>query len=165
MKFTNNCCAVIRFPLPGAIMFPKEKIRNEVSIMQFLLETSSDKSLIPVPTIFRWGETKESPSDLGPFIIMNYIHHKGSMGDLLEMPGRQGGQRPVLNPDLKPARLESLYRKLAYILLSLSILSLNRIGSLDKNDDFTWEVLHRPLSYSMNEIVAAGDATPIETTD
>lgn len=66
-------------------MFPQEKVRNEVSIMQFILE----KTPIPVPCIFRSVETKESPSDLGPFIIMSYINHKGSMGDLLETPGRQ----------------------------------------------------------------------------
>ncbi|CAG7948626.1 unnamed protein product [Penicillium salamii] len=141
------------------------EIRNEVSIMQFLLE----KSPIPVPSIFRWGETKESPSDLGPFIIMNYIHHKRSMGDLLEMPGRQGGQPPVLNPDLKLARLEALYGKLANIVLSLSTLSFNRIGSLGKNDHSTREVLHRPLSYSMNEIVQLGtlprSELPINTYD
>ncbi|CAG8945565.1 unnamed protein product [Penicillium salamii] len=165
MEFTNNCGAIIRFPLPGAVMFPEEKIRNEVSIMQLLLE----KSPIPVPSIFRWGETKESPSNLGPFIIMNYIHHKRSMGDLLEMPGRQRGQTPVLNPDLKLARLEALYGKLANIVLSLSTLSFNRIGSLGKNDHSTWEVLHRPLSYSMNEIVQLGtlprSELPINTYD
>ncbi|CAG7978863.1 unnamed protein product [Penicillium salamii] len=165
MNFTNNCGAIIRFPLPGAVMFPEEKIRNEVSIMQFLLE----KSPIPVPSIFRWGETKESPSDLGPFIIMNYIHHKRSMGDLLEMPGRQGGQPPVLDPDLKLARLEALYGQLANIVLSLSTLSFSRIGSLGKNDHSMWEVLHRPLSYSMNEIVQLGtlprSKLPINTYD
>lgn len=79
-----------------------------------------------------------------------------SVGDLLEMPGRQPGQPPVLNPDLKPARLEALYGELARIVLSLSTLSLSRIGSLAKNDVSTWEVLHRPLSYSMNEIVQLG---------
>lgn len=69
MTFTNNSSAIIRFPLPGAIMFPEEKVRNEVSIMQFLLEQTSDKIPIPIPTIFRWAETKESPSELAPFII------------------------------------------------------------------------------------------------
>ncbi|KAI9045958.1 Aminoglycoside phosphotransferase [Aspergillus affinis] len=33
MKFPNNYGAVIRFPIPGAVMFPEEKVRNEVSIM------------------------------------------------------------------------------------------------------------------------------------
>lgn len=86
-------------------MFPEEKVRNEVSIMQFLSEKTSDKIPIPVPSIFRWTKTKESPLELGPFIIMNYIPHEGSMGDLLETPGRQPGQRPVLNPELNPMRL------------------------------------------------------------
>ncbi|KAJ5562528.1 hypothetical protein N7535_003023 [Penicillium sp. DV-2018c] len=157
MEFTNNYAAVIRFPVPGAVMFPEEKIRNEVSTMQFLLEKSSDKIPIPLPSVFRWAETKESPSDLGPFIIMDYIHHKGSMVDLLQTPGLEGRQPPVLNPALKPARLGALYGKLANIVLSLSTLSFNRIGSLTKHDkDSTWEVLHRPLSYSMNEIVQLG---------
>ncbi|KAJ5198247.1 uncharacterized protein N7498_007364 [Penicillium cinerascens] len=156
MMFTNNSGAVIRFPLPGHVMFPEEKVRNEVSVMQFLLEKTSDRIPITVPSILRWAETKESPSDLSPFIIMDYIHHKGDMGDLLEKPGRQGGQRPVLNPDLKPVRLEVLYIKLANIVLSLSTLSLSRIGSLDKNDDSTWEVSRRPLSYFMNETVQLG---------
>lgn len=156
MTFIDNSSAIIRFPLPGAIMLPEEKVRNEVSIMRFLLDQTSDKIPIPVPSVFRWAETKESPSELGPFIIMNYIPHKGSMGDLLEAPGRQVGQRLVLNPDLEPARLEALYGKLASIVLSLSTLFTNRIGSLHKNEDSTWEVLHRPLSYSMNEIVQLG---------
>ncbi|KAJ5803839.1 uncharacterized protein N7518_000142 [Penicillium psychrosexuale] len=169
MDFTNDSGAIIRFPLPGAIMFPEEKVRNEVSIMQFLSEKTSDKIPIPVPSIFRWTKTKESPSELGPFIIMNYIPHEGSMGDLLETPGRQPGQRPVLNPELNPMRLEALYGKLANIILSLSTLSFGRIGSLYKNADSTWEVLHRPLSYSMNEIVQLGtlprSKLPITTYD
>jgi hypothetical protein len=61
----------------------------------------------------------------------------GCMGDLLEILGRQVGQPPVLNLDLKPDRLEALYRELAKIVLSLSTLSLSRIGSLTKNDDST----------------------------
>ncbi|KAE8340847.1 hypothetical protein BDV24DRAFT_164064 [Aspergillus arachidicola] len=87
---------------------------------------------------------------------MNYIHHMGSMGDLLEMPGRQGGQPPVLNWDLKPARLEALYGELAKIVLLLSTPTLSRIRSVTKNDNSTWEVLHRPLSYSMNETAQLG---------
>ncbi|KAB8205152.1 hypothetical protein BDV34DRAFT_196239 [Aspergillus parasiticus] len=162
IKFINNCGAVIRFPIPGAIMFPEEKVRTEVSIMQYVLEKTSNKIPTQVPSIVRWVETKESPSDLGPFIIMNYIHHMGNLGDLLEMPGRQGGQPPVLNPDLKSARLEALYGELAKIVLSLSTLTLSRIGSVAKNNNSTWEVLHRPLSYSMNEIVQLGTVPRLE---
>ncbi|KAL5335597.1 hypothetical protein BJX70DRAFT_390534 [Aspergillus crustosus] len=156
MGFTNNFGAVIRFPVPGAVMLPEEKVRNEVSAMQFILEKTSDKIPIPVPTVFRSVETKESPSELGPFIIMSYIPHKGSMGDLLETPGRQAGESPVFNPGLELVRLESLYRELAKISFSLATLSFSRIGSLHKNNNSIWEPSCRPLSYSMNEIVQLG---------
>jgi len=72
MKFTNNWGAIIRFPLPGAIMLPEEKIRNEASIMRFILETtSSDKLPVPVPPISRWTEKERESLKLGSF------HHKG----------------------------------------------------------------------------------------
>ncbi|KAB8263075.1 hypothetical protein BDV32DRAFT_146865 [Aspergillus pseudonomiae] len=101
MTFSNDLSAIIRFPIPGNIMYPEEKTRNEVSIMRFLSEVTADRTPIPVPFVFHWTVTKESPSELGPFIIMKYIPHEGSMGSLLETPGRQAGERPILNPDLE----------------------------------------------------------------
>lgn len=126
--------------------------------MQFLSGKikSSDQTPVSIPLIFRWSERKESLSELGPFIIMEYITHKGSVGDLLEKPGRQGGERPILNPSIEPMKLENLYGQLANIVLSLSTISFSRIGSLDKIDDSTWTVMNRPLSYSMNEVVQLG---------
>lgn len=58
MYFINDFASVIRFPIPGAVMFPEEKVRNEVSAMQFILEGSSDTMPIPVPSIFRSTEKK-----------------------------------------------------------------------------------------------------------
>jgi hypothetical protein len=139
----------------GAVMSPGEKIRSEVSIMQLCLGKAFKQIPIPGSSIIHWVETKESPSGLGPFIIMNYVQHVGSMG-LLEMPQRERGQLSVLNLDPKPARLEDFDRGLANIVLSLSTLSFGGIGSLSKNDDDTWEVVHRPLSYFMNETVQLG---------
>ncbi|KAJ5930981.1 hypothetical protein N7466_006474 [Penicillium verhagenii] len=151
MRFANEYSAIIRFPLPAATMFPEEKVRNEVSVMQFLL----NKIPIPVPRIFCWGKRQESPSYLGPFIIMDFIDHKQSMSDFLNTPRRQPDQLPVLNPDLDLGKLGNLYRQLGNIILSLSTLSFSKIGSLDQKEG-VWEVLHRPLSYSMNEIVSLG---------
>lgn len=34
----NNTSTVIRFPQPDAIMFPKEKFRDKVAIMQYIRE-------------------------------------------------------------------------------------------------------------------------------
>ncbi|PLN83425.1 hypothetical protein BDW42DRAFT_164863 [Aspergillus taichungensis] len=101
-------------------------------------------------------QTTQTPSRLGPFIIMSYIDHKQSMGDLLEAPGYKGEQSRALNLELGPLRLESLYAKLAKVVLLLSTFSFARIGSIAKTEDSSWEVLDRSLSYSMNEIVQLG---------
>lgn len=158
MTFIDNDAsgAILRFPLPGVHMFPEEKLRNEVSVTQFITERTSRRIPIKGPLILRWGERNKSPLNLGPFIIMDYIDHKRSMSDLLEMPGRQSKQRPELNPDISTTKLKALYRELANIVFSLSTLSANRIGSLKQTGKSTWEVAYRPLSISMNEIVRLG---------
>ncbi|KAJ5492209.1 Aminoglycoside phosphotransferase [Penicillium expansum] len=83
MDFTNHCGAIIWFPLPGAIIFPK---RKEVWVI--------------------------------------FLRHRAAKQDNLH---------PVPDPNIESVRLETLYKKLANILLSLSTLSLSRIGSIDKN--------------------------------
>ncbi|KAJ5139022.1 uncharacterized protein N7515_003870 [Penicillium bovifimosum] len=157
MTFTDtDAGALLRLPLPGVHMFPEEKVRNEVSIMQFITERTSQTMPIPVPMVSRWGGRNDSPSNLGPFIITDYIDHERSMSDLLETPGRQPEQRPELNPDISATKLKAAYRELANIVFSLSTLSLNRIGSLKQTGKSAWEVAYRPLSMSMNEIVRLG---------
>ena len=143
---------VIRFVQPGSIMFPEEKVRNEVATMRYIYDQTS----IPVPFVNHWGSRKESPRGLGPFIIMDYIEHKKSMYDALNVPGCSGGQRGTLDPDISEAKLEALYGEVATILLKLSQPNLPRIGSLHQVDDFTWEVTKRPLSMTMNSLIRLG---------
>ncbi|KAJ5724001.1 hypothetical protein N7488_002036 [Penicillium malachiteum] len=33
MSFADDSAVIMRFPLPGALMFPEEKVRNEVAVM------------------------------------------------------------------------------------------------------------------------------------
>ncbi|KAJ5150785.1 uncharacterized protein N7500_004350 [Penicillium coprophilum] len=153
---TDTSGALLRLPLLGVHMFPEEKVRNEASIMRFITERTSQTMPIPVPIVSRWGERNESPSNLGPFIIMGYIDHERSMSSLLETPGRLPKQRPELNLDISTIKLKALYRELANIVFSLSTLSANRIGSLKQTGKSAWEVAYRPLSISMNEIVRLG---------
>lgn len=153
---TDTSGALLRLPLPGVHMFPEEKVRNEASIMQFITERASQTTPIPIPAVSHWGERNESPSNLGPFIIMGYIDHEKSMSDLLETLGHQSRQRPVLNPNIGTTELKALYRELANIVFSLSTLSASRIGSLKQIGKSAWEVAYRPLSISMNEIVRLG---------
>lgn len=152
MNFERTRAAIIRFPLPGATMFPEEKVRNEVAAMRFI----GDKTTIPVPLIIHSGGKKESPSELGPFIIMEFIDHHANMIEILKTPGRPMKERVTLNPDISQTKLEALYRELASVLLSLSGLSQHKIGSLCQLDDFAWEVANRPLSLHMNELVRLG---------
>lgn len=159
MVFTDNTTAIIRFPFPGIVMFPEEKVHNEVRAMQFILEQTQKphKIPVPVPSISRWGQKKESPANLGPFVIMEYIEHKQSICRLFENPESDPTVRPILNLNLDTVRLGGLYKKLAKIVLSLSILTLSKIGSIELDPkNMKWKVLSRPLSYSMNEVVQLG---------
>lgn len=151
MKYEPGA-TVIRFSQPGAVFFPEEKVENEVAVMRFLIDQTS----IPVPFVLHSGTKGESPLEISPFIMMDYIEHETDMYDALNTPGCPKEERGILDPDIDDGRLAMLYGQLAGILLQLSTPSLPRIGSLSQIDDFTWEVTRRPLSMNMNELVRRG---------
>ncbi|KAJ5936990.1 phosphotransferase family protein [Penicillium verhagenii] len=129
----EHVASIIRLSQPGAVFFPEEKVINEVAVMRFLI----DKTPIPIPFIQLSGTKKESPLELSPFIIMDYIEHDTKMYDALNTPRCPIEERGILNPTIDQDRLEVLYGQLAGILLQLSAPSLPRIGSLNQIDDFT----------------------------
>ncbi|KAJ5716726.1 Aminoglycoside phosphotransferase [Penicillium malachiteum] len=144
--FTDTTTALIRFPLPGIIMLPEEKVRNEVRAMRFILEQTQKPHTIPirVPSVLLSGK-KDSPGKLGPFIVMEYIEHEQSICRLLE--------RLESDPIAVPYWILLSTR----IVLSLPTITLSKIGSVGlEEDNSTWRVFDRPLSYSMNEIVQLG---------
>lgn len=112
LKYRNGA-TVIRLSQPGAVFFPEEKVVNEVSVMRFL----ADQTQIPIPFIHHSGTKKESPLELSPFIIMDYIEHETKMYDALNTPGYPKEQRGILDPNIAEDRLEMLYGQLAGILL------------------------------------------------
>ncbi|KAJ5561296.1 hypothetical protein N7461_000057 [Penicillium sp. DV-2018c] len=81
MKYTYRATD-IRFPQPGAILFPEEKVKNEVAVMRYI----SDQTSIPVPFVLHSGPREESPLNLGPFILMSHIEHETTMYDALNFP-------------------------------------------------------------------------------
>ncbi|KAJ5094680.1 hypothetical protein N7456_010541 [Penicillium angulare] len=147
MTFPRPPDAIIRIPIPGSTMFPEEKIRNEVAIMRLI----KDQTKIPVPFIIHSGTKEDSPMKLGPFIIMEAVDHEMTMVKRLWIPGSQR-----LNPDIDPNELKIVYQGMADILLSLSKMSRNRIGSICQIDDFNWNVAARPLSIYFNELIRVG---------
>lgn len=124
MKFQDGGSAIIRFPKPGATMFPEEKVRNDS------IRYIQDHTSIPVPFILHWGTKEESPLGLGAFIIMEYINHEMNLSRALNMPELGIEDRPRLDPNVDIEKLEMLYGQFADI-LQLNRLSLPRIGSLE----------------------------------
>ncbi|KAG8407868.1 hypothetical protein J3458_020179 [Metarhizium acridum] len=152
MKFLDGGSAVIRFTKPGSTMFPEEKIKNEVATMRFIQYHAT----IPVPFVHHWGTQDESPLNIGPFIIMEYVNHEMDMVDALNTPSLSCDDRPILNPNVDEATLKMLYNQVAKILLQLSALEFPLIGALEETEKWSWEVTRRPLSLPMNELVRVG---------
>ncbi|KAL2811295.1 phosphotransferase enzyme family protein-like protein [Aspergillus cavernicola] len=139
--------AIIRFPKPGhtATAYRDEKVANEVQIMEYLRQNTD----IPIPRVHSWGLIAESPQQLGPFIIMDYVN-----GTLLSTVLKQPDQEDmVLNPNIDNAILDKIYHQIAYYMFQLSQLTFARIGAISKDHaSSTWYVGGRPLTYNMNEL-------------
>ena len=155
MVFEDGFSSLLRFPCPGRVMFPEEKVRNEVAVMTYLKQNTN----IPVPSIIHHGMGDASPAGLGPFILMEYVEHASNMTAQLRVPGYERGDRPFLDPDIEEEKLKFLYGQLAEILLELSELSFDKIGSLEKVAD-GWDISNRPLTMNMNELVQLGNFPP-----
>jgi hypothetical protein len=155
MSFRDGGSAMIRFPCPGVVMFPEEKVRAEVAVMRYIAHHTS----IPVPLVLHYGMTDESPRGLGPFIIMEDVEHAHDLVDALNTPGLGFHDRPILDPNISEERLEFVYSQMADILLQLSKCSFSQIGSLVETDedDCEWSITKRPLTLNMNELVQLGN--------
>ncbi|PWY96298.1 phosphotransferase enzyme family protein [Aspergillus sclerotioniger CBS 115572] len=140
MEFEDGFASMLRFPCPGLVAFPEEKVRNEVAVMTYLKKHTK----IPVPSVISYGMKDQSPGGLGPFILMEYIAN--------------ASDRPFLDPNIEESKLEFFYGQVADILLELSKPSFKRIGSVAIG---TWDIDSRPLTMNMNELVQLGNFPPI----
>ncbi|KIW54626.1 hypothetical protein PV05_06975 [Exophiala xenobiotica] len=162
VSFSDGQDVIIRFPKPGHTAFREEKVTNEVRAMDYLRQNTT----IPVPRIHSWGLTKESPQQLGPFIVMDFID-----GTLLSTILKQAdGQDLVLDPNIDNALLDKVYRQIAGYILQLSQLTFTQIGAISKDrNSNTWRVAARPLTYNMNELATVAgypdDQFPTEPFD
>ncbi|KAJ4349327.1 uncharacterized protein N0V89_007941 [Didymosphaeria variabile] len=137
---------IIRFPGPGHTTFRDEKIRNEVQVIQFLHESTS----IPVPRLFSWGLTEDSPQHLGPFMISEFVEGV-HLSDVLK--DTADPKRLHLNPDIDRNILDNVYNQMADIMLELYNVDFDRIGAISKDTSSgSWSVTERPLTYTMNEL-------------
>lgn len=151
VKFDNGeQRAIIRFPKPGhtATAFRDEKVANEVRFMDFL----SQNTTIPVPRVISWGLTEESPGQLGPFIIMEYVDGT-RLSTILKQPAKDDGDDVVLNPEIDDVRLDNIYDQIADYMFQLSRVNFAGIGAISEDPTRkTWSVTARALTYNMNEL-------------
>lgn len=140
--------AVIRFPKPGHTAFRDEKVTNEVQFMKYLRQNTT----IPLPRVIDWGLTAESPRQLGPFIIMDYVNGT-RLSTILKQPTQNEGEDMVLNANIDDAKLDKVYGQIARFMLQLSQLDFPGIGAISGDPaSNTWSVTSRPLTYNMNEL-------------
>ncbi|MCJ1341267.1 hypothetical protein MMC09_006563 [Bachmanniomyces sp. S44760] len=142
--------ALIRFAKPGHTQtaWRTEKVTNEVQIIEYLGAHTS----IPLPHILSWGLTEESPQQLGPFIIMDFIDGI-CLSTFLMQPTKTDQEDLILRPDINEATLDTIYDQLADYLLQISRLDFCSIGAISKDrTSNTWSVTGRPLTYNMNEL-------------
>ncbi|KAI1775666.1 hypothetical protein F4818DRAFT_414569 [Hypoxylon cercidicola] len=159
----TNQRVVIRFPFPGKVYEPwrDEKVKNEVMVIKYISEHTS----IPVPRVHHWGPTEESPQQLGPFMIEDFMEGE-NLGDVLKKPTEDETDPAILDPDIDEEKLDIIYEQIASFMLELSRLEFPRIGAIS-NETGEWTVTQPPLTYDMNEVVAfAGfPADQFETTE
>jgi Phosphotransferase enzyme family len=149
--------ALIRFAKPGHTMWRAEKVTNEVQVIEYL----SQHTTIPLPRVLSWGLTEESPQQLGPFIIMDFIDGT-RLSTILKQPTKDDQEDVILNPDIDDATLDTIYDQLADYMLQISQLDFPRIGAISKDHTSnTWSVTGRPLTYNMNEL-ATSTGYPID---
>jgi hypothetical protein len=151
--------AIIRFPKPGHTFTARleEKVKNEVKVLEYLRENTT----LPVPCVTSWGLTDESPSSLGPFIIMDRIEGI-SLATLLKKPVQSEEDDVYLRDDID-AKLDYVYEQLAEFLIELSRLDFNAIGAIVKTDTNEWLASERPFTYNMNEMAVMVSNWPMDT--
>ncbi|TAQ91380.1 hypothetical protein B7494_g338 [Chlorociboria aeruginascens] len=163
----NFCCRfafadgvqwMLRFPMPGRVMYLAEQVKRELGPKKYILE----KTKIPTPKLIAYG--MEDDLGLGPFVITEFIK-----GKTLDKLWKENPEEPRsgLRSDIDEKVQEIVYRQVANILLELAEHKFDRIGSLSFDDGGSYSVTARPLTLKMNEVARVGGVVnnaPFEST-
>ncbi|KAF2787538.1 hypothetical protein K505DRAFT_379524, partial [Melanomma pulvis-pyrius CBS 109.77] len=148
VRFDDGITWLVRFPVPGRVMDGDAKLAREVAAMYYV----KSHTTIPVPTIHHWGLSKDNPSGLGAFIIMDFIEGM-PLRDML-MDDDTNPNSKVLKSDFPDEKLRHLYQQIADFHLQLYQLDFSSIGALSIGNDGRIAVNARPLTLKMQEIEA-----------
>ncbi|KAH0163644.1 hypothetical protein KCU67_g5472, partial [Aureobasidium melanogenum] len=153
--FDDGVAWAVRFPVPGWVMDPDEKVRREVAVLKFIQE----KTRIPVPRLVAYGSASDNHDpDVGPFVISEWVGGKPLVYLLEQLPRPEWG--PVLRDHIDDDIFYKIYSQMADVLLELASHDFGRIGSLGIPDgdgeSASWPICTRPLTRKMNEIQRGG---------
>ena len=121
----------------------------EVATMRLVAEHTT----IPVPRIYHYGTADDNPLGLGAFIIMDYVEHEMNMSDAMADPSLAPEEDHVLDPNIEDKKLEFFYRQLANVLLQLSKLRFNCVGSLLQGNHGHISPFERPIIQNMSHLM------------
>ena len=126
---------IIRFPKPGrtAVHLMEEKVWNEATILNLLQHNST----IPIPKLIGWGMAAQSPQQLGPYLVQEFV---------------EGVKLSELNPD--PAGLDLIYEQLAEYTLQLARIQFWQIGAIRFSDPVHngYNATAKPLTLNHNKL-------------
>ncbi|OBT73709.1 hypothetical protein VF21_06167 [Pseudogymnoascus sp. 05NY08] len=131
---------LLRFPIPGDVMYPAEKIDHEVATMESIREKTS----IPIPRVIASGRAEGRFAGLGHFIIMEFVD------------GERLDEALYENDEIKPGiglpTLDFIYKQMAQIHLELFEHDFDQIGGLSMPvGGGSWHISSAPLTLKMNE--------------
>lgn len=149
MLFRATGEKMVRVPIHGRVMHPKEKLRNEVETLRFIRANTK----LPAPEVITWGET----DFFGPYMITTYIEGT-PLNELLRAEELDEDDDEILRDDLSDDTLAKIYRQIADIILELYQHDFDHIGSLrsSTHQPETWTAASRPVSLKMNEMIRCG---------
>ncbi|KAI0125046.1 hypothetical protein BJ170DRAFT_636059 [Xylariales sp. AK1849] len=133
-----------RLPCRTEALFHEEKILAEAATVAYI----SRYTQLPVPDTLHYG----IDPDVGPFMIIQDLGTRRVMSDSLQMPGRDRGESPILDPNICDSTLKSIYSQMARCLLQLAQLTFPRIGSLIKTSS-GFSIMGRPITLNMSNMV------------
>ncbi|WEW60256.1 hypothetical protein PRK78_005741 [Emydomyces testavorans] len=149
VKFRDGTDVLVRFPALGRSMFRREKLQDEIAVMEYLSRNTS----IPIPQVLGHGT-----SAVGPYVVLEFVEGK-SLSDYLRA-SHDPMMPSTLNPNIDIAILRQAYLTMAEILLQLSRCRFPAIGGLVKTDSWKWDIDKRAMTFNMNELVGLGNFPP-----
>lgn len=182
LEFEDGFSTMIHVPIPHSVAFPDEKIRAEVAAMTLVREHTT----IPVPEIYAWCVSANNPTGYGPLIVMEYIEHTKFLEHVIRDQLDAAGTSSSPKKDPLDSTLLKAYRQMANIMLQLSTIEGSAIGypsiprlkaheppvssssakvpasseSTHQPESRIWEVQHRPVTQSTNDLVLSGGIPP-----